>query len=228
VKKPDIYSLKESKLIRVAIFEDNKLVRESFEAILNGMEGFCCTGSFSSCNNLAHDIQKSNPDVVLMDIEMIGINGIEATKTITRQYPAIRVLIQTVFEDDDKIFASICAGASGYILKKTSPYRLIEAIQEVNAGGAPMSPTIASKVLQLFQRFAPSASETDPGETVVLSKRESEILKMMKEGDNYHVIASKIFLSYDTVRTHVRSIYKKLHVTSVNQAIVKAFKRGDL
>jgi DNA-binding NarL/FixJ family response regulator len=213
-------------LIRVAIFEDNKLVRESFEAILNGTDGFSCTGSFSSCNNLAHDIKKSNPDIVLMDIEMTGVNGIEATKTIKSQYPAVRVLIQTVFEDDDKIFASICAGASGFILKKTSPSRLVEAIQEVNAGGAPMSPTIASKVFQLFQRFAPGESE--PDETVALTKRETEILKMMKEGDNFHVIASKIFLSYDTVRTHVRSIYKKLHVTSVNQAIVKAFKRGDL
>ncbi|HEX3080586.1 MAG TPA: response regulator transcription factor [Puia sp.] len=213
-------------MIRVAIFEDNKLVRESFEAILNGTDGFSCTGSFSSCNNLAHDIKKSNPDIILMDIEMTGINGIEATKTIKSQYPSVRVLIQTVFEDDDKIFASICAGASGFILKKTSPSRLVEAIQEVNAGGAPMSPTIASKVFQLFQRFAPG--ETPEGETAALTKRESEILKMMKEGDNFHVIASKIFLSYDTVRTHVRSIYKKLHVTSVNQAIVKAFKRGDL
>lgn len=213
-------------MIRVAIFEDNKLVRESFEAILNGTDGFNCTGSFSSCNNLAHDIKKSNPDIVLMDIEMTGINGIEATKIIKSQYPAVRILIQTVFDDDDKIFASICAGASGFILKKTSPSRLIEAIQEVNEGGAPMSPTIASKVFQLFQRFAPG--ETTEGETVALTKRESEILKMMKEGDNFHVIASKIFLSYDTVRTHVRSIYKKLHVTSVNQAIVKAFKRGDL
>ena len=137
-------------MIRVAIFEDNKLVRESFEAILNGTDGFSCTGSFSSCNNLVHDIKKSNPDIVLMDIEMTGINGIEATKTIKSQYPSVRVLIQTVFEDDDKIFASICAGASGFILKKTSPSRLIEAIQEVNEGGAPMSPTIASKVFQLF------------------------------------------------------------------------------
>jgi DNA-binding NarL/FixJ family response regulator len=228
VKKTDIYNLMDSMLIRVAIFEDNKLVRESFEAILNGTEGFSCTGAFSSCNNLEHDIQRSSPDVVLMDIEMSGVNGIEATKSITRLYPEVRVLIQTVFEDDDKIFASICAGASGYILKKTSPSRLIEAIQEVTNGGAPMSPTIASKVLQLFQRFAPSASESSGTETGTLSKRENEILKLMKQGYNFHVIAEKIFLSYDTVRTHVRNIYKKLHVTSVNQAIVKAFKRGDL
>jgi DNA-binding NarL/FixJ family response regulator len=210
--------------IRVAIFEDNKLVRESFEAILNGTDGFICTGSFSSCNNLKHDIERSLPDVVLMDIEMNGVNGIEATKNIKQDYPEIKILIQTVFDDDEKIFAAICAGASGYILKKTTPAKLIEAIQEVNEGGAPISPGIATKVLTLFQKFAPPQKESN-NKSATLSKREKEILLLMMEGDNYHTIAEKIFLSYDTVRTHVRSIYKKLHVVSVNQAIVKAFKQ---
>jgi len=132
--------------IRVALFEDNKLVRESFEAILNGTDGFVCTGSFSSCNNLHIDLQKSRPEVVLMDIEMSGVNGIEATRIITQQYPEIKILIQTVFEDDDKIFAAICAGASGYILKKTSPAKLIDAISELYTGGAPMSPGIAASI----------------------------------------------------------------------------------
>ena len=210
--------------IRVALFEDNKLVRESFEAILNGTEGFICTGAFSSCNNLQLDVQKSRPEVVLMDIEMNGMNGIEATRIIKQQYPDIKILIQTVFEDDDKIFAAICAGASGYILKKTSPAKLIDAISEVYTGGAPMSPGIAAKVLYLFQRFAP-ADKNDAQESAQLSQREKEILSMMMDGDNFHVIAEKLFISYDTVRTHVRNIYKKLHVTSVNQAIVKAFKQ---
>jgi DNA-binding NarL/FixJ family response regulator len=211
--------------IRVAVFEDNKLVRESFEAILNGTDGFICTGSFSSCNNLNHDIEKSRPDVVLMDIEMTGVNGIEATKKTREQYPEVKILIQTVFEDDEKIFAAICAGASGYMLKKTSPAKLIDAIQEVYNGGAPMSPGIASRVLHLFQQFAPATKDTSSQEIINLSKREKEILLLMKEGDNFHIIAKKCFLSYDTVRTHVRSIYKKLHVASVNQAIVKAFKQ---
>jgi DNA-binding NarL/FixJ family response regulator len=210
--------------IRVAIFEDNKLVRESFEAILNGTDGFSCTGSFSSCNNLRHDIEKSQPDIVLMDIEMSGMNGIDATKKIIEEFPQIKILIQTVFEDDEKVFAAICAGASGYMLKKTSPAKLVEAIQEVYNGGAPMSPGIASKVLHLFQKFAPAQPEANE-ELSNLSKREKEILLLMMEGDNYHTIAEKCFLSYDTVRTHVRSIYKKLHVASVNQAIVKAFKQ---
>jgi DNA-binding NarL/FixJ family response regulator len=210
--------------IRVAIFEDNKLVRDSFEAILNGTEGFICTGSFSSCNNLRHDMEKSKPDVVLMDIEMSGMNGIEATKNILSINPAIKILIQTVFEDDDKIFAAICAGASGYILKKTTPAKLVEAIQEVNGGGAPMSPGIANKMLRLFQQIATTSGGISNKEAENLSKREKEILLMMMEGDNFHMIAEKSFTSYDTVRTHVRSIYKKLHVNSVNQAIVKAFK----
>jgi len=210
--------------IRVAVFEDNKLVRDSFETILNGTDGFTCTGAFSSCNNLRPDIERSKPDVVLMDIEMTGMSGIEATKKIKDQYPEIKILIQTVFEDDEKIFAAICAGASGYMIKKTTPAKLIEALQEVYNGGAPMSPGIASRVLTLFQKFAPPQQQATD-ESASLSKREKEILLLMMEGDNYHTIAKKCFLSYDTVRTHVRSIYKKLHVASVNQAIVKAFKQ---
>ena len=208
--------------VRVAIFEDNKLVRESFEAILNGTEGFLCTGCFPSCNNLQNDIRKSRPDVVLMDIEMNGINGIEATRIIRGQFSEVKILIQTVFEDEDKIFAAVCAGASGYILKKTSPAKLVEAIADVNAGGAPLSPGVVSKILHLFQRFAPALKNA--GESQLLTHREKEILSLMLDGDNYHSIAKKLFISYDTVRTHVKSIYKKLHVTSMNQAIIKAFK----
>ena len=211
--------------IRVAVFEDNKLVRDSFEAILNGTDGFICSGSFSSCNNLIHDVKRSQPDVILMDIEMNGLNGIDATRKINQEFPIVKILIQTVFEDDDKIFSAICAGASGYMLKKTSPAKLIEATREVYEGGAPMSPGVATKVLYLFQKFVPSQQKSATDESSNLSKREKEILLLMMEGDNYHIIAEKCFLSYDTVRTHVRSIYKKLHVTSVNQAIVKAFKQ---
>ena len=210
--------------IRVAVFEDSKLVRDSFELTLNGTEGYLCTGAFSSCNNLMLDIQRSQPDVVLMDIEMDGINGIDATSKIRQAYPEIKVLIQTVVEDDDKIFAAICAGASGYILKKTTPAKLVEAIPEVDSGGSPMSPAIANKVFHLLQQFAqPPINMTTKQE--ILTSREKEILSLMMEGDNFKMIAKRIFLSYDTVRTHVRSIYKKLHVTSVNQAIVKGFRQ---
>jgi DNA-binding NarL/FixJ family response regulator len=208
--------------IRVAVFEDNKLVRESFEAILNGTEGFICAGSYPDCNNLNADMKRSHPDAVLMDIEMNGVNGIEATRLIRERYPEVRILIQTVFEDDDKIFAAICAGASGYILKKTSPAKLIDALTDVCSGGAPMSPGVATRVLHLFQHFAPENKVEDLD---LLSNREKEILSLIKEGSNFHQIADKLFISYETVRTHVRSIYRKLHVNSVNEAIVKAFKQ---
>jgi DNA-binding NarL/FixJ family response regulator len=212
--------------IRVAIFEDNKLVREAFEAILNGTDGFICAGSFSSADNLLFNIQKTRPDVVLMDIEMTGINGIEATGLIIKNYPAIKVLIQTVFEEEEKIFAAICMGASGYILKNTSPADLVEAIKDVETGGAPMSPGIASKVLRMFQRFAPDIKKRAPAsnEAELLSSREKEILVLMMDGHSLPMIAEKIFLSYETVRSYVKNIYKKLHVHSHREAVLKAYK----
>lgn len=211
--------------IRVCIFEDNKLVREAYEAILNGMEGYICTGSFSSCNNLKHDVERSNPDVVLMDIEMTGTNGIEATQIIKEQSPGIKILIQTVFDNDEKIFAAICAGASGYVLKNTSPVNLLQAITEVYNGGAPMSPAIASKVIGLFKEMSMKHQPSRSEEADDLSEREKEVLRMMMEGFDFRTIAEKSFISYETVRSHVKKIYKKLHVASAREAIIKASKQ---
>jgi DNA-binding NarL/FixJ family response regulator len=208
--------------IKVAIFEDNKLMRNGFEAICNGTPGLHCCGAFPDAADLDLKIRRSAPDVVLMDIEMPGTDGITATKAIIRTWPEIKILIQTVFEDDDKIFDAICAGASGYILKSTSPARLVEAIQEVNSGGSPMSPYIANRVLKLFQQIAPPAPGNE--EKFSLSNREKEILSLMVEGNNLHFIADKIFVSYETVRTHVKRIYKKLHVASALEAVTKAIR----
>jgi len=213
--------------IRVAIFEDNKLVREAYEAILNGTTGFICAGAYPGCNNIKHDLTRSNPDVVLMDIEMAGMNGVEATKFIIREYPSIKILIQSVFEDDDRVFAAICAGASGYVLKNISPVKLMEAIVEVQNGGAPLSPSVAHKVIRLFQQFAP-VKDIKEADEFHLSKREKEILSLMVNGLNLPEIAAKSFISYSTVRTHVKNIYKKLHVASSNQAIIKALKKNLL
>lgn len=209
--------------IRVAIFEDNKLMRNGFEAICNGTPGITCCGVFADCSDLEYKIRRNNPHVVLMDIELPGLDGIAATRQIIKQWPDIKLLIQTVFEDDDKIFDAICAGASGYILKSTSPARLVEAIHEVYNGGSPMSPYIASRVLKLFQQFAPPVQAD--GEKYVLSNREKEVLSLMVEGHNFHVIAEKSFISYETVRTHVKRIYKKLHVASASEAVVKAIRQ---
>jgi len=211
--------------IRVAIFEDRKLVRNAFEAIINGTPGLICTGVYPNANDIIHSIKRSVPDVVLMDIEMPGLSGIEATRLIQEKFQGIKILIQTVFDDDEKVFKAICAGASGYVLKDSTPARLVEAIHEVYNGGAPMSPTIASKVLRLFQKFAPVGG-SEQEENFNLSKREKDILAMMIEGHAFKTIAEKNFISYETVRTHVKKIYKKLHVASMSEAVVKAIRHG--
>jgi DNA-binding NarL/FixJ family response regulator len=199
-------------------------MRNGFEAICNGTPGLVCCDVFADCADLDYKIKRCNPQVVLMDIEMPGMDGITATRRLVKNWPDLKILIQTVFEDDDKIFSAICAGASGYILKSTSPSRLVEAINEVYNGGSPMSPYIANRVLKLFQQFAP-AIPNDDEDKFVLSHREKEILSLMVEGCHLHAIAEKSFISYETVRTHVKRIYKKLHVASASEAVVKAIRQ---
>ncbi len=211
--------------IRVAIFEDNKLVRDALEAILNGTPGYTCCGIFADGNRWEDDIKRSTPDVVLMDIEMPGMNGIEVTQHINDVYPDIKILIQTVFNDSEKIFQALCAGASGYILKNDPPHKYLEAINEVYNGGAPISASVAKKVLGFFANK--NVVLTSPGSTdYLLSEREKEILRLMVEGHNYKDIADKSFISYETVRTHVKHIYKKLHVASRSEAVMKAIQQG--
>ena len=211
--------------IRVALFEDNKLVRDALQAILNGTPGFICCGAWPDGNNWESDLNRSKPDVVLMDIEMPGLNGIEITKKICDRFPHIKILIQTVFNDSEKIFLALCAGASGYILKNDPPHKFIEAINEVYNGGAPISSAVAKKVLGFFANQ--NIILVSPGnEDYHLSEREKEILRMMVESPNYKAIAEKTFISYETVRTHVKNIYKKLHVSSRNEAVMKAIQQG--
>lgn len=211
--------------IKVAIFEDNPLIREALLTIINTSENFICVGAFPDCKQLVENINAYNPQLILMDIEMPGMSGIEATKIISSHFPEKRVLIQTVFNDSDKIFHAICAGASGYILKTDPPQRLLSALLEAYEGGAPMSATIAKKVWQFFSRK--NVILVSPDNSVeTLSERELSILKEMQEGTNLKAIATAQFISYETVRTHVKNIYRKLHVNSRAEAIMKASQQG--
>ena len=206
--------------IKVVIFEDNYLLRESLFQLINGTAGLNCVGAFANCDNIIFNIKKTMPDVVLMDIQMPGKTGIEGVQMIHEQFPEIKIIMQTVVEDDEKIFASICNGASGYLLKNTTPARLLQAIEEVHSGGAPMTPSIAQKVLEKFRKQSPVSSK----ELNDLSNREKEILECLVEGMSYKMIAAACKISIDTVRFHIRNIYETLHVSSKSEAISKAIK----
>jgi DNA-binding NarL/FixJ family response regulator len=206
-------------MIKVVIFEDNKHLRDSLSLVINNTEGLACSGAYTNGNNIIRDLVNGNPDIVLMDIDMPGINGIECTKIIKRQFPGIKVLIQTVFEDNDKIHEAILAGADGYLLKKARPAELIEAIKQVMADGAPMSPEVARKVLNLVK-----AGNSIESEGFDLTTREKEILQLLTRGDSYKAIANELFISFSTVQSHIKNIYEKLDVNSKSAAVSKILK----
>jgi DNA-binding NarL/FixJ family response regulator len=208
-------------LIDVVIFEDNKHLRETLQFLLNNTPGYCCTGAFPDCNNLADDLTSVSRDVVLMDIEMPGMNGIEATKVIKEYFPELPILIQTVFFDDNYIFDAICAGASGYILKSTTPAGYLEAITDVQSGGSPITPGIAKKVLELFRTNLQPAT---PSKDYNLTAQEKKVLQLLVDGKSYKLIAAELFVAFDTIKTHVKNIYAKLHVHSGTEAVSKAIK----
>ncbi len=211
--------------IKVAIFEDGKLIRDALQTILNGTSGYACTGAFSNGSNWEADIRRSNPDIVLMDIEMPGLDGIELTRLITQKFESVKVLIQTVFDDGNKIFRALCAGASGYILKNDPPNQYLEAITEIHNGGSFMNASVAKKTLNFFTHKNIILVSPE-GEDYKLSDREKEILKELTEGQPLKNIAPKLFISVETVRTHVKHIYKKLHVANRTEAVMKAVQQG--
>src|SRR6186997_24 len=172
-------------MIKVAIFEDNRSLRKGLAAMIGGTADFECAGAFPNCNNLLKNISQARPDVVLMDIEMPGINGIEAVTMIKEDYPEIKILMETIFDDDEKIFSSICAGAEGYILKHTPPAEIMEAIKEIYEGGSPMTPSIANRVLKMVKE-KPSFADK---ESFDLSPREKEILLCLVKGMSYKMVA---------------------------------------
>jgi len=204
--------------LKVVVYDDNKERRDSLSLLMNTTDDLLCIETFNNCMNIENDLKQTQPDVVLMDIDMPGINGIEAVKIIRKKFPNIHILMQTVFDDDDKIFKAICEGASGYILKKSSVDFLLDAIREVNTGGAPMTPSVAKQVLQLFSKQANSKTEYN------LTNREKEILHLLTTGRSYKMIAAELFITYHTVNEHVKRIYEKLHVNSAAEAVSKAIQ----
>ncbi len=208
-------------MIRVAIFEDNKHLRETFQLLLESTPGYIFVGAWPNCNDLVALLKKNPCDIILMDIEMPGISGIEATKIIKANFPGTNVLIQTVFFEDDYIFNAICAGASGYILKSTTPQGYLDALKDVTNGGSPMTPGIARRVLELFKtNLQPKTSDVDYG----LTNQEKKVLQQLVEGKSYKLAADALFVSIDTVKTHVRNIYAKMHVHSGTEAVSKALR----
>lgn len=210
--------------LRIAIFDDNKNIRESITLLLGTEPSFHVVGSFSHVLDCVDDVKSCNPDIVLMDIEMPGMSGIEAVATIKSRLPHVQVLMQTVFEDDDRVFDSICAGASGYILKNHLNTKLIDAIQELQFGGSPMSPSIARKVLNKMQAVS-GIIKPEAAPDYQLTAREKEVLSCLVNGLSYKMIAADLGISYETVRSHVKKIYEKLHVASLTEVVAKAINQ---
>jgi len=215
----------EKKILRIVIFDDNKNVRESIEMLLSVTDNMQLVAAFDSCKNLLNDVAQSKPDIVLMDIDMPGITGIEAVQLLHVKHPVLPVLMLTGFEDDDKVFASLCAGANGYVLKSANMQSLIQYINEVHQGGAPMTPVIARKVLNQFAKIQPVKQ---PDENYNLSSREKDVLQLLVKGKSYKMIAEELNVSYETVHSHIRKIYNKLQVNSVGEAVSKTISKNIL
>ncbi len=207
-------------MISVLLFEDNKNFRESLSLYLASAEGIWLSGAFADATEAVKLVRKYKPDVVLMDIQMPHLSGIDALRAIKSSSEDTKVMMQTVFEDDDKVFAAICAGANGYILKNPRPDTYVQAIVDVYNGGSHLSPSIASKVLTMFQHQFAKSEQT----YIQLTQREKEVLQCMVKGMSYKMIADACDISFNTVHTHIKKIYEKLHVNSAPEAVVKALE----
>lgn len=212
------------KKIKVALYEDNPALRTSLAKLIALSPDMEVCGSYPNPVDILDQTKKNLPDVILMDLDMPGMSGIEATRLLHPVFPDIKIVIQTVFEDDDKVFDSICAGAVGYILKNIHPSEITQIIREASEGGAPMTPVIAQKVLQQFRKQVPVPATKNA--EFGLSEREREILNHLTQGLSYKMISAACHVSIDTVRFHIKKIYEKLHVHSMTEAVSKALKDG--
>jgi DNA-binding NarL/FixJ family response regulator len=203
--------------VKVAIVEDQRHIRDSLGYLINGTSGFSCTGSYRTMEEGLERIPHALPDIVLCDIGLPGMDGIKGVRILKERHPQLLVLMLTVYEDDDRIFDAICAGASGYLLKKTQPAQLIESLREVTQGGAPLSPEIARRVVELFRALRPEERKSYD-----LTPHETRILKLFVQGHNYKTAAAELGVAVGTINFHVRNIYEKLQVHSRSEAVAKA------
>ena len=205
--------------IKVAIIEDLRPLREGFHMLIDGTDGFRCTGRFRTMEEALERIGFDLPHVVLVDIGLPGMNGIDGVRILKERYSKLLLLMLTVYDDDDRIFDALCAGACGYLLKKTPPARLLESLKEAVQGGAPMSPEIARRVVALFREFRPPERAD-----YHLTPHETRLLKLLVEGHNYKTAATQLAVSFNTVCFHIKSIYEKLQVHSKSEAVAKALR----
>lgn len=205
--------------IRIVIIEDLREVREGLAMLINGTSGFVCADSYRTMEDALNGMSVSRPDVILTDIGLPGMGGVDGTRILRDRFPGLPILALTVYDDDENVFNAICAGASGYLLKNTPPARLLESLQEVAGGGAPMSPEVARRVLSLFRRFRPP--ERAPSQ---LTPQELTLLRLMVEGHHYKTAASEMGISINTVSFHLRHIYEKLQVHSKTEAVARALR----
>jgi DNA-binding NarL/FixJ family response regulator len=205
--------------VKVAIIEDQRKLREYLAVLIDGTEGFHCVGSFRSMEEALARIGSDLPDVALVDIGLPGMDGIEGIKILKERYPRLILLAHTVYDGDERIFDALCAGASGYLLKKTSPARLLESLREAVTGGAPMTPEVAQKVIKLFRDFRPREKPDEE-----LTPHELRLLEMLVEGHNYKTAAAELGVTTHTISFHLQRIYEKLHVHSKTEAVAKALR----
>lgn len=208
-------------MLEVVIVEDQREVREGLALLISSMEGYKCTRTFGTMEAALREMTEKPADLVLLDIGLPGMDGIEGTKRLKARHPQMEILILSVYGDDDRIFRAICAGASGYLLKSTPPVRILEAIREALRGGAPMSPEIARRVMELFRNHRPPA-----GADYHLSPQEAQLLRLLVEGHYYKTAAAEMGVSIHTVVTYIKNIYRKLHVHSKSEAVAKALRDG--
>ena len=205
--------------IKVTLIEDQRDVREGLAVLINGSPGYRCTFSFRTMEEALRQIDSNLPDVLLTDIGLPGMSGIEGIRILKERHPDLSIIALTVYDDDERIFDALCAGASGYLLKNTPPARLLESLKEVASGGAPMSPEVARRVITLFREFRPPDRSQS-----TLTQQENELLKLLVDGHSYKTAASKLDISVSTVSFHLQNIYNKLQVHSKTEAVAKALR----